>query len=56
VPADYDGDGRADLAVYRPSSGHWFLRLSSTNYTAGGTYQWGGSAGDVPVSPLGLIQ
>jgi hypothetical protein len=54
VPADYDGDGRADLAVYRPSTGAWFILKSTTNYSWNGTgygyvaYQWGLS-GDVPV-------
>jgi hypothetical protein len=30
VPADYDGDGKADLAVHQMGSGNWFV-MGSTN-------------------------
>ena len=30
VPGDYDGDGAADLAVYRPSTGLWLVRNQFT--------------------------
>jgi subtilisin-like proprotein convertase family protein len=30
-PFDFDGDGKTDLAVFRPDSGHWYLLLSSNN-------------------------
>ena len=29
VAADYDGDHRADIAVYRTTTGEWFIRRSS---------------------------
>jgi hypothetical protein len=48
VPVDFDGDGKADITVYRPSTGTWFVLKSSTNYTASNAYQWGIST-DVPV-------
>jgi hypothetical protein len=47
-PGDYDGDGRTDIAVYRPSTGEWFILKSSTNFGSWGTYQWG-NPGDIPV-------
>ncbi|HSR92360.1 MAG TPA: FG-GAP-like repeat-containing protein [Gemmatimonadales bacterium] len=50
VPVDYDGDLRADLAVWRPSSGYWYILKSSTGYDGSRpiVQQWGAS-GDIPV-------
>ena len=40
---DFDGDGQAELTVYRPSTGEWWIRYSSLGYSAVtfGLYQWG---------------
>jgi hypothetical protein len=49
---DMDGDGRADLTVWRASSGTWFWLKSTTGYSyaASGARQWGSqSAGDIPM-------
>jgi len=29
VPGDYDGDGKTDIAVWRPDSGVWYIQKSS---------------------------
>jgi hypothetical protein len=42
----------ADLAVYRPASGEWYVRRSSTN-VATYWFQWGLPA-DVPVGGLAI--
>lgn len=45
--ADFDGDFRTDLSIFRPSTGTWYI-LNSSNSTLGGlTF---GLNGDVPVA------
>ena len=49
--ADFDGDGRDDLVIWRASTGNWHWLTSSSGYAydAAGVKQWGNAAlGDVP--------
>jgi hypothetical protein len=46
VRADFDGDGRTDVSIFRPSSGVWWLNRSTDGI---GAVKWGLN-GDLPFS------
>jgi hypothetical protein len=48
MPADFDGDGKTDVAVDRASTGTWSLLMSSTSFTTSASVQWE-LAGDLPI-------
>jgi hypothetical protein len=48
---DFDGDGKSDLIVYRPSSGQWLLRKSTTAYSYNDAQTFSfGSSSDRPLA------
>ena len=45
--SDFDGEGKADVVVYRPSAGQWWIKRSFGNFASSIMVPWGVST-DVP--------
>lgn len=47
APFDFDGDGRTDISIYRPSAGEWWVNRSSNSQTLAAQF---GASADRPVA------
>src|SRR5262249_31409089 len=51
VSSDFDGDGKVDIGVYRPSTGQWYVRYSSQGFSAAAYGAFAaGAPGDLPIA------
>jgi hypothetical protein len=53
VPADYNGDGKVDFAVFRPKEGKWFIKgsgLAGWAQSSGNVELSFGKKGDIPIA------
>jgi hypothetical protein len=46
APSNFDGDGKTDLAVFRPTDGNWYITRSSNGAFSGQQF---GASGDKPI-------
>ena len=53
LAADHDGDGKADIVMFRPATGGWYLYKSSAGFKNGVLIPNWGQAGDVPMPSNG---
>jgi hypothetical protein len=49
LTGDFDGDGKLDLAVYRPSTAQWIVQESGSNYVSKQLATFGAANLDIPV-------
>lgn len=52
VTEDFDGDGKSDVAVFRPADGNWYFSLSGTNTVKIVNY---GVENDTPISTMNSL-
>ncbi len=49
LQADFDGDGKRDIAIYRPNAGVWYYIKSSDGTVGSARF---GAGGDIPLPTI----